>query len=284
MNIIRFLPVLLIPLLAACTTTGSSTIITASAAATTKIVSVSSPVVQVAGPYDAAKACIARIPGINQLNIAVGPIADNTGKSSMTEGGTGSFVSQGTTDFFFNALGALGVSVTDLTPAQQADVTFIASAGVKGSMRTPNFIVRGSVTALDFAQQSNVAELSVFGFGPRTRAFNALGRMDVRLVTLPGGSAPSNISVVSSSIAKQFLAVETEAGFASFVGNTAGLTYASFRLGQSVREPMQHTMAFMVDYAAGDLVLKLLMSQGTSAQKAAAAECRPLLENPGHTA
>lgn len=275
----KALAVVLPVVLAGCSTTGM-TLKTASVSSTKKIAQATSPVVNVSGPYDAAKACIARIPRIKELNIGVGKIADNTGKVNVTDGGTGNFISQGTTDFFFNVLYGMGVSVTDLTSDQQADVTFIASAGVKGSMRTPSFIVRGSVTALDFAEQSNVGELSLYGFGPKTRAYNAVGRMDVRLVTLPGGKLPSNIEVATSSVFKQFLAVETETGFGSFIGSGPGLTFASFRFGESMREPMQYTMGFMVDYAAGDMILQLLQKEGDAGQRNAAEQCRALLGAP----
>lgn len=258
--------------LGACTTTPATVKSTQAIAKTT------SPVVQVSGPYDAAKACIARIPGIKLVNIGVGPITDKTGKVNMAEGGTGSFISQGMTDAFFNSLYDLGVSVTDLTPEQQADVTFIAAAGVKGSMRTPSFIIRGGVTGLDLAQTSNVAEASLYGVGPKARSFNATGRMDVRLVTLPGGKLPANVMVAKSTPFKQFMAVERELGFASFVGAGTGLTFASFRIGGSSHEPMQHTMGFMADYATGDLVLKYLDSYGSPAQKAAAVGCRKRLD------
>lgn len=258
--------------LGACTTTSATVQSTKTIAKTT------SPVVQVSGPYDEAKACIARIPDIRQVNIGVGPITDKTGKVNMAEGGTGSFISQGMTDAFFNSLYDLGVSVTDLTPEQQADVTFIAASGVKGSMRTPSFIIRGGVTGLDLSPTSKVFEASLYGVGPKARAFNATGRMDVRLVTLPGGKLPANVMVAKSTPFKQFMAVERELGFASFVGAGTGLTFASFRIGGSSREPMQHTMGFMADYATGDLVLKYLESHGSSAQKAAATACRSRLD------
>lgn len=260
--------------LGGCTTTPATVKSTQTIAQTT------SPVVQVSGPYDEAKACIARIPNIKLVNIGVGPITDKTGKVNMAEGGTGSFISQGMTDAFFNSLFDLGVSVTDLTPEQQADVVFIAAAGVKGSMRTPSFIIRGGVTGLDLSQNSSVAEASLYGVGPKARSYNATGRMDVRLVTLPlpGGELPANVMVAKSTPFKQFMAVERELGFASFVGAGTGLTFASFRIGGSSREPMQHTMGFMADYATGDLVLKYLESHGSSAQKAAATACRTKLD------
>lgn len=278
MNIVRLTLVALTTcLLAACTTTGSTTA-PASVIATKKIAAATSPIVQVRGPYEEAKACIARIPDINQLNVGVGPITDKTGKVNMAEGGTGSFISQGMTDAFFNSLFGLGVSVTDLTLEQQNDVKFISSAGVGGKMRTPSFVIRGGVTALDFSQESNVGELSVYGVGPKARAYNSTGRMDVRLVAMPGGKIPANVTVAVSSPFKQFLAVEREVGFASFVGAGTGLTFASFRIGGGLREPMQHTMGFMADYAVGDLVLKYIGSYGTEAQKASAPACRELLE------
>lgn len=281
-KIARLAVLALLPLVAAgCSTTMRP----ASVASTHRIAETSSPVVSVVGgPFSAAKACIAKIPGANTLNIGVGDIADQTGKVNLTDSGTGNFLSQGMSQYFYSSLYDLGVSVTDLTAEQKGDVTFIVSAGVHGKMRTPSYMVRGGVTALDFSETSNVAEVSVFGFGPKARAYNAVGGMDVRLVTMPGGESPSNIMVGKSQPVKQFVAVESEAGFGTFVGDGAGITFASFRLGGSAREPMQYTMRFMADYAASDLVLDLMeylnRAGHPTGSAAAISQCRSLLEEP----
>lgn len=278
MRIIRLsVGLLALAALTGCTTVGA-TITPATKVATEKVSSMTSPVVSLSGPYDAAKACIAKIPNVRQLNIGVAAIDDKTGKVNVAEGGSGSFISQGMSDAFYSSLFDLGVSVTDLTPQQQADVTFIAAAGVKGAMRTPSFIIRGSVNGLDLSQESNVGELTFFGVGPKARAYNAFGKMDLRMVTLPGGKLPANVMVAKSTPVKQFMAVEREVGFASFIGIGPGFTFASARIGNSVRELMQVTMSFMADYAVGDLVLDYLDDHGSAAQKAAVPGCRKLLE------
>lgn len=283
-SMLGLLVVVLIPLLAGCATAPKPTL--ASSKMTKAVVQKTSAVVTVMGPYDAAKACVAKIPGVKSINIGVGHIADNTGKINTTDEGTGTFISQGVSDFFNSALMKMGVKLVALSPDYRGTVDWIGAKGVKGSIVTPQFMVTGSVTALDFMPGS-VAELSLFGFGPKTRAYTALGRMDVQLVTLPYKNTAGGVTVTASSVAKQFVAAETETGFASFVGNTPGVTFASFRVGKGEREPIQHTMSFMADYAAADLILKMLENlsiEGTIPdQRKAINDCRMWLDDPLHT-
>lgn len=274
-----------LPLLAAgCSTTSGPT--KRSVATTTAIVQKTSPVVNISGPYDAAIACTAKIKGVSSINVGVGQIADNTGKVNTTDEGTGTFISQGVSDFFNSTLASMGVKLIALSPDYRGTVDWIQSKGVDVAIATPQFMVTGSVTALDFMPGS-VTELSLYGFGPKTRAYSALGRMDVQLITLPYKKTAGGVTVTSSSVAKQFVAVETDVGFGSFVGNGPGLTFASFRVGKGEREPLQHTMGFMVDYAAADLVLNMiekLSIEGTIPdQRKAVSNCRTLLENPMQT-
>ena len=108
--------------------------------------------------------------------------------------------------------------------------------------------------------------------------------MDVRLVTLPFGQTAGGINVAHSSVDKQFAAVEREVGVGTFVGGGNSLTYASFRIGNQKREPMQHAIGFMVDYAAVDMVADLLEDLSARGdikdREAILSRCRKLLGQP----
>ncbi|OGG85978.1 hypothetical protein A2392_03195 [Candidatus Kaiserbacteria bacterium RIFOXYB1_FULL_46_14] len=233
---------------------------------------------KVAGPYEAAKACVASIPEVASIRVGVGVIQDLTGKTNIQTDGTGSFITQGATDMATTSLAELGVQVVELSFTYKQNVDWYAAKGVKGSIKQPQFIVMGSVTALDFGTYGTVGELSIYGVGPRARAYRATGRMDLRLVTLPYGNTTGGSVQAVSAFQKEFLAVETGLGAASFIGSGEGLTFASFNVGSSQREPMQATIGYMTDYGSVDLVLKLLDKLGL--QKTKVAECRKLLVDP----
>lgn len=241
------------------------------------------PVQTVSGPYDAAKACIAQVPEVKGIRIAVGDIKDTTGKLNIAEGGTGSFITQGATDMFHSTLAEIGVQLVELSPEYRSTIDWLASKNVKGGIKTAQFIVMGSIPSLDFLPGS-VMELSVRGIGPKHRAYQAVGRMDVRLTTLPFGRTAGGVVAASSSVDKQFMAVETEFGVGTFVGGGSGLSYVSFRIGAGKREPMQHAIGFMVDYASVDMLGKLLEQLSAEGKikdrRSQISECRRFLENP----
>lgn len=241
------------------------------------------PVQSVSGPYDAAKACIAQVPEIKGVRVAVGNINDTTGKLNVAEGGTGSFITQGATDMFHSTLAEIGVQLVELSPEYRGTIDWLASKDVKGGIKTAQFIIMGSIPALDFLPGS-VVEASYRGVGPKHRAYQAIGRMDVRLTTLPFGTTAGGVVVASSSVDKQFMAVETEFGVGTFVGAGTGLSYASFRIGEGKREPMQYTIGFMVDYTAVDLLSKMLEQLSAEGKikdrRAQIGACRKLLDDP----
>jgi hypothetical protein len=240
-----------------------------------------------AGPYENALHCLAAIPETKSIRVAVGEILDETGKLNVAEGGTGAFVPKSATDMFYASLVDLGVKAVELTPEYQRTIDWLASKQVKGGIMTAQFIVLGSIPSLDFLPGS-VAEFSVYGAGPKHRSYQAVGSMNVRLVTLPYNRTVGGVVVAESSVQKQFAAVENEFGVGTFVGTGAGLTFASFRIGASEREPMQYAVGYMADFAAADLVAKLLTQlseeKRITDRRAAIAACRSLLKDPYHTA
>jgi curli biogenesis system outer membrane secretion channel CsgG len=256
-----------------------------------------SAVVTITGPYDAAKQCIAKIPEVKTLTIAVGDIKDDTGKVNVTDGGTGSFIGNGASNMFNATLASLGVKLEDLSPEYRQTIDWMNSKGagmIEGTdthgkkvlvanVLLPQLMLLGSVTSLDFLPGTS-AEATLFGIGPKTRAYSALGAMKVRLVTLPNGKAPGGQVLATSAPSKQFAAVENSLGFSSFVGAGPGVTYASFDITSGQREPMQYTLGYLADYAAVDMIGTLLENLSAKNliddRRPAIAACRALLEVP----
>ncbi|HVZ75915.1 MAG TPA: hypothetical protein VG934_01430 [Candidatus Paceibacterota bacterium] len=273
--------------LAGCTTAqgDSGAAFLKDASSTATLVGQSSATVTVRGPYDAAMACISKIPEVHSLKIGVGLIADQTGKvNTATEDGTGAFVGNGASNMFNSALAQVGVQLIELSPEYRADIDWVGAKGIKGAIAMPNYMLMGSVSSLDFLPGS-MGTFQVFGIGPGSRAYTALGSMDTRLVTLPYGSTDGGLTVATSSAAKQFAAVEDKFGVGTFVGSGNGLTYASFEVDNGHREPMQSTLRFLVDYEVVDLlgnfIDSLSAARKISDRRSAVAECRTLLQMEG---
>lgn len=231
-------------------------------------------------PYQDAMACIAGIPEVKGLRIAVGNIADNTGKVNLAEGGTGSFITKGATDKFNSRLARVGVRLIVLGDNYRELVDWIGQRGVEQTIASPQFLLTGSITSLDF-MPGKVMEIGAFGASLRGRTYNANGDMDVQIVTFPDGKVPGGYVFSSSSLSKQFAAVEVDAGYASFIGSAPGITFGSFRIGAGKREPMQHAIGFMVDFAVVELIAGLVERLSVDGQiidrRGETARCRSLL-------
>ena len=250
------------------------------------------PIQPVASPYAPALACISKIPLTSTLLIGVGKIVDKTNKfSTSSTDAAGGYVSQGAGDMMVSSLSKLGVQVVDLSPFYQKQVDWYAGKGAPmgGGVKMPQLIVQGSISALDLNYISDVKQLQLFGIGPRARAYRSSVRMDLRLTTMPftpainGRLDPRRATVggivaATSSIDKQVVGVEGGLAGADFIGHGNGLTFMALNLGQNRHEKLQAVVGTMDDYAAGDLVLKLLRRQHLYPHQAQT--CQQLLDNP----
>lgn len=216
------------------------------------------PVKTSSGPYDSALRRLSLIPEVSSLRITIGAVTDATGKLNIAQGGSGSFMTQGAHDMFCSSFALAGVQLVELSPDYRGTIDWMSGKNMKGSIRVPQFIIMGSITALDFLP-GQVAELTISGIGPKVKTHRALGRMDIRMVTIPSDQMVGGVVVASSSVDKQYVAVENEFGISSFLGTEGySATHFSLRIGEGKREPLQITTGFMVYYSTAELLCQLL--------------------------
>lgn len=239
------------------------------------------PVQTLTTPYDEALACLARtrIPG-RPYTLAVGDVADRTGRISVENGGTGNFVTQGAGDIISSALVKAGIvglverldTRVPLFEQMQADKKALGDgvsqtirtaegetreiryrAMPEGMIRGSDFYILGSINTLDFGISSGGGEVMVAGIGARNRQFRAVVGLDLRLV-----HTPSTRVVSAVSLQKQIVGQEVGAGVGRFFGNYL----VEIDLGDKKNEPMQMAMRSMLQLAVFDLLTDLYDIQG----------------------
>ncbi len=221
---------------------------------------VQGPAIQnVTGPYDAAKACVSRIPETSSISIGVGSVRDVTGRMSVINNGNGSFLPIVATKMMESSLAGDGVKLIDVSNSYRQLVNWYGSKGVlKGAkLFIPQYLVDGTISSLDFLP-GRATSFTFAGVGARSHTYVAIGRADFSLSTFPTGGAAGGFIVATTKVAKEFTAIENGFGTYEFVGGGTGARYASFSINNGAREPMQYAVGYMTDYASVVLVTKLL--------------------------
>lgn len=228
------------------------------------------PVQNASTPYDTGLQCIkgeVRKQGA-QYTLAVGEIADRTGKFNF-DSGNGYYVTQGAGDVLssafygvVNLVERLDTSILEweLDKANQKILgdaagprtvngeTYyyrpIQAGGIVGS----DYYIVGSINSLDLAITSAGASLYVQGVGAGARQFRLLVGLDLRVVETRTGRV-----VAASSVNKQIVGDEVSAG----IGRFFGTTLVEFDMGQRQNEPLHFALRAMLQYAAMDLLAQL---------------------------
>jgi curli biogenesis system outer membrane secretion channel CsgG len=235
------------------------------------------PVQTISTPYDTALACLQKMAPAaqNKYTLAVGDVADRTGKISMDEGGTGNFVTQGAGDIISSALMRAGiVNVVErldtrvlLFEQKQAQDKFlgdgvsrvielpngqrqeVAYRGIQaGIVRGSDFYILGSINSLDFGVVSGGGEVSIAGVGARARQFRAVVGLDLRVV-----HTQSSRVVSATSLQKQIVGTEVGAGVGRFFGDYL----VEVDIGEKRNEPLQMALRSMLQLAVFDLLTDL---------------------------
>ena len=205
------------------------------------------PVAQITTPYDRAIACLAQF-DIEPRVVSVGAITDETGKQTFSDGGNGSFITQGAGDIVQTALVQSGTSTVVNRRDPRVIITELQWGIRQSSTLIPSdFFVTGSINTLDFIPGGGI-EVNVAGVGPKYRQFRALVGLDLALSDTQTGRV-----IAVSSIQKQIVA--DEVGFN--VGRFFGETLVQIDLGHQQREALQFALRGMLYFATFDLLSQL---------------------------
>jgi curli biogenesis system outer membrane secretion channel CsgG len=238
------------------------------------------PIAAVVTPYGAALSCLARVAGDepNKPVVAVGAIADRTGKFSLDDGGYK--VSQGPDLMVMSALAKtravrlvervdtrviewelkyandkiLGdgprMMETDKGPVE------VPYRGIKaGVLKGSDYYLVGGITSIDYNIFSGGAQIGVNNIGPGFREYRLLLSIDLRLVD----SRTSEVKQ-TSTLHKQVVGYEVTAGIFKFFGNTL----IDLNLGAKKDEPVSLAVRAVVERSVFDLVTGLLDTPETA--------------------
>lgn len=262
------------------------------------------PVQYVASPYQDALSCVANNLTPEQRNAAfgVGVLTDSTGRISVaSDGAFGSFSTQGGSDMLISSLYSGGVRVIETSPAYRQLIDWFLLKGtnglvgdgqmrtlfdpetqlerevrdipiVRGTLRQPEYLVIGSITAMDFIPGEGF-EVNVAGIGAGYRQYRIQVRLDLRVVRMPLGTTVGGEVVALVRTTKQIVADETRGQVARFFGNRESSSLVEFNIGRQRREALQYAEGLMIDWAAADLLM----------QTFDVPTCRPYLELASRT-
>jgi curli biogenesis system outer membrane secretion channel CsgG len=238
------------------------------------------PITEVATPYGAALSCLAKVAGDepNKPVIAVGAIADRTGKFSLDDGGYK--VSQGPDLMVMSALARTNAvrlvervdtrvvewelkyandkilgdgprtMDTDKGPVE------VPYRGIKaGVLKGSDYYLVGGITSIDYNVFSGGAQIGVSNIGPGFREYRLLLSVDLRLVN----SRTSEVKQ-TSTLHKQVVGYEVTAGIFKFFGNTL----IDLNLGAKKDEPVSLAVRAVLERSVFDLVTGLLDTPETA--------------------
>lgn len=241
---------------------------------------VRSPSAETTSPYRQAMICARGVVTESPISIGVIDVLDKTNKYNFTQGGTGSFMTQGATDMLYTSLAELGVIAVDTSIPFRAAIDWYVGKGVRMNIELPSYVLHGSLDALDLLP-GTVEYFGIAGFSKEKTAYEAIGRLDLRMNKFLAQDGGSGRLVGGRAFEKRFYAVEDRAGFARFIGGGSGLTSVGFEISEGDRTPIQYTTGWLIDYAATTLVLSeiIRLNAGTNQPLAdRAISCQTLLD------
>lgn len=232
------------------------------------------PVTEIYTPYTRALICLREqmtAQDIAPAYMAVGQIADRTGRSKFMEGETIN-VSEGAGDMVSSAIMANGIAYlverldTRIIAFEQEQAmkrilgdgktsTIRGADGAKrsvayrpvaiGSLQGSEYHLIGSITALDFAVSSAGGDVSVAGVGPRARQGRGLVALDLRVVETATGRV-----IAAQALNKQLVAEEIGAG----IGRFFGTTLVNLDIGGNRSTPMGIMLRSMLNLAVFEVM------------------------------
>lgn len=207
-----------------------------------------------------------------RLNVAIGNIADYTGKVSDTEG---AMITKGGSLMLFSALGLMpqsirlhdrfDTSVTDLEMtyinARQlgdgqthevdgTEVPWMPYYG--GSIQKSDYTILGGITEVNFNISSGGYSAQINQVGPRKRSFTMSVAADLRMIR-----TDSLVVVATSSFQKQFTGYEIGANLFSFFDVFGNKQLFDVYAGNIAQEPMQLGVRAILEESTLELLSKV---------------------------
>lgn len=228
--------------------------------------------------------------GVPVMNVAIGNIADYTGKSTDSEGAV---ITKGGSLMLFSALGLMSqtvrlhdrfdTSVTDLemtysNARQLGDgsthdvdgqtVPWLPYYG--GSIQKSDYTILGGITEVNFNVDSGGYSAQVNQIGPKQRSFTMSVAADLRLV-----ETGSLVVVATASFQKQFTGYEVGADVFSFFDVFNNKQLFDVYAGNIAQEPMQLGVRAILEEATLNL-----LAQVTKVDYAPCAYPKPVFAQP----
>jgi len=229
-----------------------------------------SPVISNETPYSAALRCMSGIVAQHPVRIAVGQIADYTGKSESD--GSGRKVTAGAALMAMSALGKSGVHMVERFDTAVAEMELkyannklIADdknpAGgdfrkiLAGSIPGSDYYIVGGITELNFNIRSENGSINGGGSASTSANGTASGSMYVMNVGLDMRLVNTNTLEVADVISyqKQIIGRQVSAGVFDFLGRN----FFDVSVGESALEPIQLAVRSVIERATLEMITRI---------------------------
>lgn len=232
------------------------------------------PVSDNATPYSVCLNKLGENPSLNRPTIAVGNIADKTGRRAYDLANDSTEVTQGVSEMVISAFfKTRQVNLAErldpriaLTEQQLVQTALIQRPVGPANVAPAHFLVLGAVTELNYNIHSGGERLFIAGIGGSRRAAVINVGLDLRLVDMT-----SLGTIYVTSLQKQIVGVEYEAGIFRFFGDQ----FVEFDSGEVRNEPLQLGVRSVVE-----LAVYQMLTEGLSLPAQAYEGCEPGREYP----
>ncbi len=199
-------------------------------------------------PYTVCLAALAANPAQNRPTVAVGLIADKTGKRAYDSLNDSTELTQGASEMMISALfKTKQVNLAErldprvaLAEQQLIEQKLIKKPARVVDVAPAHFLVLGALTELNYNIQSGGERLFIAGIGGSRRAAVINVGIDLRVVDVNSFG-----TVYVTSLQKQIVGVEHEAGVYRFFGDR----FVEFDSGEVRNEPLQLGVRSVVELA-----------------------------------
>ena len=255
-----------------------------------------SPVISNETPYSAALRCMGGIVGQHPVRIAVGQIADYTGKTESD--GSGRKVTAGAALMAMSALSKAGVHMVERFDTSVAEMELKYANNklisddknpnngdfrkiLAGSIPGSDYYIVGGITELNFNINSENASGNGGGTATNATTGTAGGSLYVMNVGLDMRLVNTNTLEVADVISyqKQIIGRQVSAGVFDFLGTN----FFDVSVGESALEPIQLAVRSVIERAVLEMVTRIYRAPGMSCASPIGTAADPLADGaPGY--